>query len=108
MIRVTLPPHLRKLARVDNEVQLDVAGDCAPAGEAQLEPVSDRVPVRGDGDEPPERLPVHEPPRLVDEVEAPVLLDARGRPKGFLAADTAGADPAGRLAGSEREGKLFV
>jgi hypothetical protein len=27
MIRVTLPPHLRKLARVDGEVMLDVAGD---------------------------------------------------------------------------------
>ena len=26
MIRVTLPPHLRKLARVDGEVQLDVDG----------------------------------------------------------------------------------
>ncbi len=25
MIRVTLPPHLRKLARVDGEVQLEVA-----------------------------------------------------------------------------------
>ena len=26
MIRVTLPPHLRKLAQVDGEVQLDVEG----------------------------------------------------------------------------------
>ena len=26
MIRVVLPPHLRKLARVDREVQLEVAG----------------------------------------------------------------------------------
>ena len=26
MIKVTLPPHLRKLARIDGEVQLDVAG----------------------------------------------------------------------------------
>ena len=26
MIRVTLPPHLRKLARVDGEVNLDVQG----------------------------------------------------------------------------------
>ncbi len=26
MIRVTLPPHLRKLARVDGEVSLDVQG----------------------------------------------------------------------------------
>lgn len=26
MIRVTLPPHLRKLAQVDGEVRLDVAG----------------------------------------------------------------------------------
>jgi hypothetical protein len=26
MIRVTLPPHLRKLAQVDGEVSLDVAG----------------------------------------------------------------------------------
>ncbi|MPZ77824.1 MAG: hypothetical protein GEU77_15000 [Deltaproteobacteria bacterium] len=26
MIRVTLPPHLRKLAHVDGEVKLDVAG----------------------------------------------------------------------------------
>jgi sulfur-carrier protein len=26
MIRVTLPPHLRKLAQVDGEVQLDVDG----------------------------------------------------------------------------------
>jgi hypothetical protein len=26
MIRVTLPPHLRKLAQVDGEVQLDVPG----------------------------------------------------------------------------------
>jgi molybdopterin synthase sulfur carrier subunit len=26
MIRVTLPPHLRKLAQVDGEVALDVAG----------------------------------------------------------------------------------
>lgn len=27
MIRVTLPPHLRKLAQVAGEVQLDVAGE---------------------------------------------------------------------------------
>jgi molybdopterin synthase sulfur carrier subunit len=27
MIRVTLPAHLRKLARVDGEVELEVAGD---------------------------------------------------------------------------------
>jgi molybdopterin synthase sulfur carrier subunit len=27
MIRVTLPAHLRKLARVDGEVKLEVAGD---------------------------------------------------------------------------------
>jgi hypothetical protein len=27
MIRVTLPPHLRKLARVEGEVKLDVAGE---------------------------------------------------------------------------------
>jgi molybdopterin synthase sulfur carrier subunit len=27
MIRVTLPPHLRKLAQVDGEVQLDVKGE---------------------------------------------------------------------------------
>ena len=27
MIRVTLPPHLRKLARVDGEVNLEVAGE---------------------------------------------------------------------------------
>lgn len=27
MIRVTLPPHLRKLARVDGEVKLDVEGE---------------------------------------------------------------------------------
>jgi sulfur-carrier protein len=26
MIRVTLPPHLRKLAQIDGEVSLDVAG----------------------------------------------------------------------------------
>ena len=26
MIRVTLPPHLRKLAQIDGEVNLDVAG----------------------------------------------------------------------------------
>jgi sulfur-carrier protein len=26
MIRVTLPPHLRKLARVDGEVKLDIEG----------------------------------------------------------------------------------
>lgn len=26
MIRVTLPPHLRKLARIDGEVKLDVEG----------------------------------------------------------------------------------
>jgi molybdopterin synthase sulfur carrier subunit len=26
-IRITLPPHLRKLARVDGEVQIDVEGD---------------------------------------------------------------------------------
>jgi molybdopterin synthase sulfur carrier subunit len=26
MIRVTLPPHLRKLAQIDGEVKLDVAG----------------------------------------------------------------------------------
>ena len=26
MIRVTLPPHLRKLAQVDGEVKLDVEG----------------------------------------------------------------------------------
>ena len=27
MIRVTLPPHLRKLAHIDGEVQLDVEGE---------------------------------------------------------------------------------
>lgn len=27
MIRVVLPPHLRKLARVDREVELEVAGE---------------------------------------------------------------------------------
>ena len=27
MIRVTLPPHLRKLARVEGEIQLDVDGE---------------------------------------------------------------------------------
>jgi molybdopterin synthase sulfur carrier subunit len=27
MIRVTLPPHLRKLAQIDGEVKLDVAGE---------------------------------------------------------------------------------
>ena len=27
MIRVTLPPHLRKLAQVDSEVKLDVEGE---------------------------------------------------------------------------------
>jgi sulfur-carrier protein len=27
MIRVTLPPHLRKLARVEGELQLDVEGE---------------------------------------------------------------------------------
>jgi len=27
MIRVTLPPHLRKLAHVDGEVQLDIEGE---------------------------------------------------------------------------------
>ena len=27
MIRVTLPPHLRKLARVDGDVQLDIEGE---------------------------------------------------------------------------------
>jgi sulfur-carrier protein len=26
MIRVVLPPHLRKLARIDNEVEIDIAG----------------------------------------------------------------------------------
>jgi len=26
MIRVTLPPHLRKLAQIDGEVKLDIAG----------------------------------------------------------------------------------
>ena len=30
MIRVILPPHLRTLARVDDEVQLDVAGIPTP------------------------------------------------------------------------------
>ena len=27
MIRVTLPPHLRKLARIDGEVELDIVGE---------------------------------------------------------------------------------
>ena len=30
MIRVVLPAHLRTLARVDGEVELDVAGQPAP------------------------------------------------------------------------------
>jgi hypothetical protein len=43
MIRVTLPPHLRKLARVDNEVQLDVAGEVTQR--AILDALEERYPM---------------------------------------------------------------
>ena len=36
MIRVTLPAHLRKLARVDGDVVLEVAGENSPAGARRL------------------------------------------------------------------------
>ena len=43
MIRVTLPHHLRTLARVDTEVQLDVRG--AITVRAVLDALEDRYPV---------------------------------------------------------------
>jgi molybdopterin converting factor small subunit len=43
MIRVVLPGHLRTLAKVDGEVQLDVAGEVTI--EAVLDALEDRYPV---------------------------------------------------------------
>ena len=43
MIRVQLPAHLRTLARVDNEVVLDVRGE--PTLGAVLDALEDRYPV---------------------------------------------------------------
>ncbi len=43
MIRVVLPPHLRKLARVEREVQLEVAGRVTPR--AILDALEARYPV---------------------------------------------------------------
>ena len=43
MIRVVLPAHLRTLARVSGEVELDVAGE--PTQSSVLAAVEDRFPV---------------------------------------------------------------
>lgn len=43
MIRVKLPTHLRNLAHVDGEVQLDVMGE--PTLEAVLDALEDHYPV---------------------------------------------------------------
>jgi molybdopterin synthase sulfur carrier subunit len=43
VIRVVLPPHLRKLARVEREVQLEVAGRVTPR--AILDALEARYPV---------------------------------------------------------------
>jgi hypothetical protein len=43
MIRVTLPPHLRKLAQVDGEVQIDVEGQVTQR--AVLDALEARYPM---------------------------------------------------------------
>ena len=43
MIRVVLPPHLRTLAKVSGEVELDVPGEPTPA--AVLDALESRYPV---------------------------------------------------------------
>jgi len=43
MIRVVLPPHLRKLARVEGEVQLDLAGQVTQR--AVLDALESRYPM---------------------------------------------------------------
>ncbi len=43
MIRVTLPPHLRKLAQVDGEVKLDVDGEVTQC--AVLDALEARYPM---------------------------------------------------------------
>jgi sulfur-carrier protein len=43
MIRVVLPPHLRTLARVNGEVELDVAGQATQR--AVLDALEDRYPM---------------------------------------------------------------
>ena len=43
MIRVTLPPHLRKLAQVDGEIHLDVAGEVTQR--AVLDALEARYPM---------------------------------------------------------------
>jgi hypothetical protein len=43
MIRVTLPPHLRKLAGVDGEVQLEIAGRVTQR--AVLDTLEERYPM---------------------------------------------------------------
>jgi sulfur-carrier protein len=43
MIRVTLPPHLRKLAQVDGEIHLDVAGEITQR--AVLDALEARYPM---------------------------------------------------------------
>jgi len=43
MIRVTLPPHLRKLAQVDGEIHLDVAGELTQR--ALLDALEARYPM---------------------------------------------------------------
>jgi sulfur-carrier protein len=43
MIRVVLPPHLRNLAQVKGEVELDVQGEATP--ESVLDALESRYPV---------------------------------------------------------------
>ena len=45
MIRITIPFHLRTLARVDGEIALDVAWDSPPTRAMVLDALEDRFPM---------------------------------------------------------------
>lgn len=45
MIRITIPFHLRTLARVEGEVSLDVGGDAAPTRAMVLDALEERYPM---------------------------------------------------------------
>jgi len=45
MIRITIPFHLRTLARVDGEVALDISADAPPTRAALLDALEERYPT---------------------------------------------------------------
>ncbi len=45
MIRITIPFHLRTLARVEGEVSLDIGGEAAPTRAMVLDALEERYPM---------------------------------------------------------------